>query len=241
MPRPPQATDLRWGASIPGNPTQISTGCLPAPPAVQSIDKADLHKLTWSTTTNAGVGPGVTGRLQNDEDRWENFSDIHGMGKKDTKYMKFQKSRAPLLDYSGVTHKRDFVTFPLGDSEMNTEMARTFRGNVDSGRGKNPARFNDATTYGETFQRLPVERMKEAKLPSTQPKGARTKTLSSVNNLMETRPRSHIEHAPPANAGEEVVLHKPKPNLGLSASWGLLPKSSYRHEHCGGWLQRPDA
>jgi hypothetical protein len=196
-----------------------------------------LKRLTYSTTTNTGV----SGRLQTQDDRWENFSDIHGMGKKDTKYMKFQKSRAPLLDYSGVTSRRELVTFPLGDHEMNSEMARTFRGNVDSGRGQNPARFCPATTYGDTFVRLPPERMKEAKLPSTQPKGARTKTLSSVNNMMETRPRSHLEHAPPPGAGEEVILHKPKPNLGLSASWGLLPKTSYRHEHCGGWLTRPGA
>jgi hypothetical protein len=189
-----------------------------------------LHRLTYATTTHTGV----SGRVQTGEDRWENMIDIHNMGKRDTRYMRYQKSKAPLLDHSAVSSKREYVTFPLGDCAMNTEMARTFRGNVDSGRGKNPAQFDPATTYSDAMVFLSPKELKAAKLPSSQPRGSRTKTLTSVNDMMETRPRSHIEHAPPYGelVDQEVVLHRPKPNLGLSGSWGLIPRSTYRHDLC---------
>jgi hypothetical protein len=225
--------------ATPMNPTQITYGCLPSSGSVKAVSAADWSRLTYATTTNTGV----SGRLQKQEDVWENFKDIHGIGKKDTQYMKFQKSRSPLLDHSAVTSKRDFVAFPLGDHEMNTDLARTFRGNVDSGRGSSAAPFNDQTTYKDTFLRLSPERLREAKLPSTQQKGKRTKTLTSVTDMLETRPRSHIEHAPPVGdlVDKEPVLHKPKPNLGLSGSWGLFPVSSYRHEFSGKPLRKPAA
>merc|ERR1719375_1254258 len=41
-----------------------------------------------------------------EEDRTENFDQIHSMGKKNTKYMKFHPSRAPLVDRTACRYTK---------------------------------------------------------------------------------------------------------------------------------------
>merc|ERR1719161_685718 len=47
-----------------------------------------------------------------EEDRTENFDQIHSMGKKNTKYMKFHPSRAPLVDRTACKYHQEFTRSP---------------------------------------------------------------------------------------------------------------------------------
>lgn len=207
------------------------SGCFPGQTAIKSVTQADLKRITYATTS----GTGVPGRVMSVEDKWDNFSDIHGIGKKDTKFMKYQKSQAPLLDRTACSNRRDFVEMPLGDYQINTELAQGFRGNVDSGSKSMPILVSNNSHYREEFGNTSPERMRAAKRTSCKAKNPRTKTLSSMDDLMETRPRSHIHFGVPQTeliGAAEIVLARP--NLGLSGTWGGgPPKSTYRAGFCG--------
>merc|ERR1719333_1288957 len=48
-----------------------------------------------------------------EEDRTENFDQIHSMGKKNTKYMKFHPSRAPLVDRTACRYTQEYIASAL--------------------------------------------------------------------------------------------------------------------------------
>merc|ERR1719253_154063 len=62
-----------------------------------------------------------------EEDRAENFDEIHSVGKKHTKYMKFHPSRAPLVDRTACKYHQEFTQKPLGDCETNKALAENFK------------------------------------------------------------------------------------------------------------------
>mmetsp|Transcript_72720 Transcript_72720/g.187614 ORF Transcript_72720/g.187614 Transcript_72720/m.187614 type:complete len:261 (+) Transcript_72720:126-908(+) len=208
--------------------TYQSMGCLPRAGAVNSVTKDDLRRLTYRTTS----GTGVPGRVMSEEDKWENFVAVHDIGKKDSKYMKFQKNTAPLLDRSACTNRRDFVELPLGDNVINTALATSFKGGVNAGNKGLDVTAKADSMYKSAFGGYTGDRLKGAKQKSVKPKASRTQTITGMTDLMETRPSSHISFATPhaeLAAAAEIMLAKN--NLGLSGKWeGPPPKTSYKSE-----------
>mmetsp|Transcript_119721 Transcript_119721/g.343980 ORF Transcript_119721/g.343980 Transcript_119721/m.343980 type:complete len:248 (+) Transcript_119721:138-881(+) len=204
--------------------------------AVKSVSQADLRRLTYRTT----YGEGVPGRVHGAEDKWENMIDIHNLGKKDTKYMKFQKNEAPLLDRNACSTRRDFVPHPLGDNIINAELANSFKGGLKGGvAGLDVSAKNDSS-YRSEFAGFAPEDTKSARPKAFKPKAGRTTTITGMTELFETKPMSHLAHSAPnaalAKAAETVLA---KPSLGVPGSWqGPPPKTSYRHEFRG---LRPNA
>lgn len=210
--------------------TYACTGCFPGSSAIKSVSQSDLVKLTYSTAYKTGV----PGKVTSPVDKWENFIDIHNVGKKDTKYMKFQKMTAPLLDRSACGNRRDFVALPLGDNIINKELAENFKGGLKGGAaGLDVSAKNDSSYKGE-FVAFSPERSKSAKPRSFKPKQSRTSTITGMTDLLETKGTSHMTYTTPeaslAKAAEIVLA---KPNLGFAGSWqGPPPKSAYKHEFC---------
>lgn len=207
-----------------------SVGCFPGNTAISSVSQDDLRRLTYGTSYKAGV----PGKVMRAEDKWENMIDIHNLGKKDTKYMKFQKNTAPLLDRSALCSTRDFVELPLGDNLINGELAQNFKKGLKGFAAGSEVEQKAESMYKMEFAAYPEDRSKAAKPKSCKPKQNRTKTITGMTELMETRPVSHVAHSAPnaalAKAAETVLA---KPNITLGATWGKPPNTSYKHEFRG--------
>merc|ERR1719330_1296493 len=212
-------------------------GPFPGNSAIRSVSQADLRRLTYGTS----YGTGVPGKVSREEDKWENFIDLHGVGRRDTKYMKFQKMTAPLLDRSACTGARDFVELPIGDNVINAELAENFKSNVNAGKSGLDVSAKHKSTYAAEHGTFSPTQARTAKQRSMKPKSTRTSTITGMTDLLETKATSHVAHAAPdaslAKAAEIVLA---KPNLNLAGSWpGEPSKSMYRHEF--GLVKAPSA
>jgi len=211
--------------------TYRSSGCFPGQTAVSSVSKDDLRRLTYRTEYKNGN----PGRSMSVEDKWENFADVHGIGKRDTQYMRFQKNTAPLLDRSACTNTRDFYARPLGDNIINSALAESFKSNTFTSKKGLDVSAKQDSCYTAEFVKYPSQRMIGAKQKSFKPKQGRTQPLSSTSQMMETQSASQIDYIPPhAELAKAAEILLAKPNLGLSGSWGSgPPKSSYGREFDG--------
>lgn len=195
--------------------TNGSFGVFPSASAVKSRSTSDLQALYYATTTKRNH----CGRLQQPEDRGENFDDIHSIGKKNTKYMKYQIKKAPLVDRSACKYNQEFVPKPLGDCVCNKELAKTFKGGL-AGGGKvqsNPS-FGKSSRYKDDFcVERSVQEMRSAKAPSQKQKKGRTQTLGGTGDMLELTSNSHewmIAHPQNLAKAQEILI--PKPNLTLA-------------------------
>jgi hypothetical protein len=210
--------------------TYESMGCLPRPHALSSVSPEQLRKLNYRTTTSTGV----SGRVQTHDDKWENFIDIHNLGKKDSKYMKYQLCTAPLLDRSAVTSRRDFIELPLGDNQINSALAESFKGGVNAGNKGLEVSAKNESAYKAEFCGYTGDLMKSAKQKSTKQKVGRTMTITGMTDMLETKALSHVTYSVPNGelAKKTPILHPPG-NLGPAGKWdGPAPSSSYKTEFC---------
>jgi len=203
-------------------------GPFPGNSAIRSVSQGDLRRLTYGTSYRVGV----PGKVMRESDKWENFMDLHGIGRRDTKYMKFQKMTAPLLDRSATTGARDYVELPIGDNVINAELAENFKGNVNAGKVGLDVSAKNLSTYAAEHGSLSPTQARHAKPRSYKPRSTRTSTITGMTDLMETRPTSHVVHsAPDASLAKAAEIVLAKPNLNLAGSWpGEPAKTMYRHE-----------
>merc|ERR1719389_674765 len=94
-----------------------------------------------------------------EEDRTENFDQIHSMGKKNTKYMKFHPSRAPLVDRTACRYTQEYIARPLGDCETNKALAENFKQGGMSKAASSPY-LGLKSSYMDTFERHSGKAMK---------------------------------------------------------------------------------
>lgn len=207
------------------------TGCMPASASRGAVSKDDLVRLTYRTAYSTGVA----GRIPSMEDKGENFADIHNIGRRESQYMKYQKSVAPLLDHSAVCSKREFTPHPLGDNKVNAMLAASFKGGLNGGAVGSAAEMTKSSSYRDTFAGFEADRARGAKPPSQKPKSGRTSTITGMTDLLETKPTSHVTYiAHPSELARAGQILLPKPNLGLTDKWaGPSDRSSYQGEFCG--------
>lgn len=208
-----------------------STGCFPGQSAISSVSKEDLIKLTYGTSYKNGV----TGKTQSETDKWENFIDVHGIGRRDSKYMWYQKQTAPLLDRSACTSRRDFTQHPLGANVVNRLLAKEFAAGQSGGPGLCPLAAKLSSHYQEKFGGFEPERAKAAIQESCRPSPDMTTTVTAMKDLFETRALSHVSYSLPdgsCSKPSEILL--PPPNLGfVGTSQGPSAKSSYSRQFRG--------
>merc|ERR1719331_796375 len=161
-----------------------------------------------------------------EEDRTENFDQIHSMGKKNTEHMKFHPSRAPLVDRTACRYTQEYIARPLGDCETNKALAENFKQGGMSKSMSSPF-LGLKSSYMDTFAGHNQTAMRSAKQRSCAPRKVLTETLGGAGGLLETVSNSHNSHrAPPLSLAKpgEVVL--PKPNITLTEKTG----SSFRSQ-----------
>jgi hypothetical protein len=195
-------------------PKNSSFGVFPSTSAVRSVSTADLNRIYFASTSKAQFS-WESGTMP-EEDRTENFDQIHSMGKKNTKYMKFHPSRAPLVDRTACRYTQEYIARPLGDCETNKALAENFKNGGMSKSMSSPF-LGLKSSYMDTFAGHNQTAMRSAKQRSCAPRKVRTETLGGAGGLLETVSNSHNSHrAPPMALAKpgEVVL--PKPNLTLT-------------------------
>lgn len=218
---------VRWPYSLLAMPVHASFGCFPSPSAVTSLSKEDMRRLYFRTT----VGENHDGRMLSEEDRAENFQDVHAIGQRTSKYMKYQVKRAPLLDRSATKHAREYIPMPLGDNLINGQLAKSFKEGLAAGKGGSGAPIDQKSSYGDTFAGFSDKQSRAARQKSARPSRALTQTLGGTGDLLETRSSCHDLFAPPPEGMSltgKVLL--PKNNLTCVSTPVEPPRSSYNTE-----------
>lgn len=212
-----------------------SAGVGPSASSLGSVPEGERRKLLWGTSYGTNAARGTTGERQ---ERDTNFIDIHGMGARDTKYMKFQKKTAPLLDRSACSSSRAFVTHPLDQARLNSMFALDGKAPLINLAGS-PAAGDAKSMYASSHQGFSDQQMRTARSLTTKPKDTRTSTITNVNDLAEVRPRSHVDFVH-HNTGRLIstgVLTigcgrgkaAPRANLGFTGGWdGEPPRTTYQ-------------
>lgn len=199
-------------------PKNASFGVFPSLNAVNSVGRDSLKKVYFATAARSQF-TWESGTMHPDE-RTENFNEIHSVGKKHTKYMKFQVGKAPLVDRTACKYNQEFTAKPLGDCATNKALAENFKQGGGSRSFSSPM-LGTKSSYMETFAGHSHEAMKSAKQRSCAPRKVLTETLGGAGGLLETVSNSHNDHrAPPMALAKpgEVVL--PKPNITLTEKSG---------------------
>lgn len=207
-----------------------SSGCFPSATAVASVSKEDYKRLYLCTTKDKAHN--WRAGTHTEDDRMENMDQVLSMGAKNTKYMRYQVKRAPLVDRTALTSCRDFCPKPLGDNICNRELADTFRGPKLA--TSTPSVCKNESSYGATFTLSSRKQMRSAKSKSCAPDQLRTRTLGGTGDMMELKSNSHDHHgAPPRGmslTGECII---PKPNLTLIAEPVGAATSQYNEDYIG--------
>lgn len=213
------------GEALVAMPVNASFGVFPSHSAVRSKSCTDLQRLYFRTTQKYEHD----WRTIPEEDRGENFDQIHNIGKRTTKYMKYQKQTAPLLDRTACTHRKEYVPRPLGDCQTNKELAATFRG--DKKYMSTPS-LGGESSYKETFVPITRKAHEAAKQKSCAPKRGRTQTLGGTDDFMEAESNTHRSHPiHPMELAKVTPSMSPSPNITLSStSAGDLYRSQYHRD-----------
>jgi hypothetical protein len=197
-------------------PKNASFGVFPSSSAVRSVPSSDLSKVYFATQNRRNFN-WESGTMP-EEDRTENFDQIHNMGKKNTKYMKFHPSRAPLVDRTACKYNQEFTAKPLGDCETNKALAENFKQGGMSRNMSSPF-LGLKSSYMETFAGFTMDEQRGSKQRSCKPRAGRTETLGGTGDMLETVSNSHMGHkAPPLRLAKPQEVLLPKPNLTLSGN-----------------------
>jgi len=209
-------------------PKNASFGVFPSQSAVRSVPTHEINKVYFASTSKSQFN-WDSGTMP-EEDRMENFDQIHSVGKKNTKYLKYQASKAPLVDRTACKYNQEFTTKPLGDCETNKALAENFK---QGGMGKTMSSpfLGLKSSYMETFVQHHPTSMRSAKAKSCAPRKVLTETLGGAGGMLETVSNCHSSHrAPPMHLAKpgEVVL--PKPNLTLTERTNGLFRSQAKRD-----------
>jgi len=218
-------------------PVNASFGVFPAQSAVRSQSCNDLQRLYFRTQNKSEHD----WRTIPEADRPENFDAIHNIGKRTTRYMKFQKKVAPLVDRTATGYFKEFNAKPLGDCATNRELAKTFKG--VSKTASSPS-FGIKSNYKETFLDCEPHQRKNAKQKTCAPKYGLTKTLGGTDDFMEPMSNTHRSHPiHPMELARAAPAMIPKPNLTMSSmNVGEAYRSQYHRDFANAHsVAAPDA
>mmetsp|Transcript_65570 Transcript_65570/g.154183 ORF Transcript_65570/g.154183 Transcript_65570/m.154183 type:complete len:305 (+) Transcript_65570:50-964(+) len=199
------------------DPTRLG----PSASAVAGAGTEQVRQLYYSTSTGRAYGPAPQ------EARDENFIDVHCVGQRTGKYMKYQKKRAPLLDRSSVGYYTDYVTLPLDDFPVTRALAKEnkLRSNPRHA-STSAAKFDDRTTSKDALKRYSRKEASRARQKSAKPKAGRSTAMPS-GDLLEKRSVTHQVFGPPHRGFKSEPAVPPRPNLFL-AQRSHPPSTNYR-------------
>lgn len=213
---------------MPPPPKRVQGPLGPSLKAMNTVPQDQLLKVFYQTTSMREV----PGRAPSAVCVGENFDNVHNVGRKQTRYLDFQQSRAPLLSRDACQSTRDFTPLPLGDCVVNRALATQFKGGLAMSQ-KGVDVPMDGWSIAETdWHDRDVEDMRRAR-PSGMPQSSQepTQTLNGCGGLLETV--SHTQRTlrePNMAIAKARREKKPDGNLVLGAKHANRLRTAYRAE-----------
>lgn len=174
----------------------------------------------------------------NEEDAGgENFYDIHMVGQRDSKYMKYQWKTAPLWDRSLCEHTRAYHAHDnKKDHEVTGLLAEVIKSKQGVGRTKTQPPFHGVTKYTDDYKGCTREQARNAISATAKPviqvdeKGRAYHPLIGTGKLEETRSHEHRHFGPhPLDLAKTEKAIPPSGNLGTMGH--MVPQTTaYREE-----------
>jgi len=143
----------------------------------------------------------------------ENYTEIHCIGQRDSKYMPFDVNRAPLLNRGATRQFQDYHPHPLGDNIVNKALAANFKGGLTSSKGGNPCPMDGTSDAEDAYMGHIGQELIKAKSNNQKPGYVKTHTVCPPGELMEKKSHAHTNFQKP-HAGFKSVPAVPP----LSAS-----------------------
>jgi hypothetical protein len=202
-------------------------------PKVSGLSKEEVRRFYFRTHSSAEF----QAPQSPEEAGSENFYDIHMVGQRDSKYMKYQWKKAPLWDRSLCTHAREFQPHDLSDIAVTGQLAEVIKSKQGVGRAKTQAPFAGRTKYTDDYKIYSKAEARGALRPSQKPvvqvdsKGRPYHPLIGTDKMEETCSHEHQQFGcHPLELAKAERAVPPKANLGLSPS--MVPSSTaYREEY----------
>merc|ERR1719198_1347858 len=107
-----------------------ASNALPSSSSLSVVPKDKLLQAVYQTQSMRDWKPMKKTSLTEElhaKAKGENYDDVHSIGKKDTKYMKCQINTAPLTNRQACKYTQDFGPLPLGDKQINSELAANWK------------------------------------------------------------------------------------------------------------------
>uniref|UniRef100_A0A7S1Q1E6 Uncharacterized protein n=1 Tax=Alexandrium catenella TaxID=2925 RepID=A0A7S1Q1E6_ALECA len=209
-----------------------SNSPFPTASSLGAVSKDEVRKTYYQTAYQRGV----PGRKPSEEDRGENFLDVHAVGQRSSKYMEYQLKTAPLLNRNACASTRDFTAKPLGDCKANRLLADNFKQGSNSGPKGLDVSLDGRTEYEVTYLKADPEQMEWARQKSAASvQGGnvfvRTKTLNSTGHSWEKQSHAHMKYTTPnlkVAKPLKVILPRQCLDLGGSAKQALT-RTNHQH------------
>lgn len=202
-------------------PSSKSMSCIPKDKLVQCIYQTQAMR-DWQPMKKTAV---VDELFRNC--KGENFDDVHSIGKKDTRYLKCQINTAPLTNRQACKYTQDFIPLPLGDKQINTELANNWKNMRAAGpRTADAPMAGHKTTSEEAWdaKKSPQQMWEEGqKYGGIRPTNKLTKTIPGSGYLMELKSheQTHFKVPDLRLAKSERAL-PPRPGLDIGGAVGAV-------------------
>eukprot|EP00930_Biecheleria_cincta_P071143 TRINITY_DN58679_c0_g1_i1.p1 TRINITY_DN58679_c0_g1~~TRINITY_DN58679_c0_g1_i1.p1 ORF type:complete len:231 (+),score=30.56 TRINITY_DN58679_c0_g1_i1:77-769(+) len=197
-------------------PLTSSSGLLPSPKAVRSLSSSDIAKLMWATTNSHDF----SGRQLKEDDKNESMDEVHSIGFRDTKYLPFRYSTAPLIDRTACRYTQELCARPLGDHLGNYDFAESMKAPK---MALNRPREPDNSSHRESWRNFSREERLDTKQPLAFYSMAKTGTLNGMGNRMDQLSFAHtMHHGRSEKFCNSGTVPPPADNLKMGGRGGAL-------------------
>jgi len=122
----------------------------PAKTAMAGLSREEIQRYFYMTQQKREF----LGTQATEDAKCENFMDIHIVGQRDSKYMKYQHKHAPLLTRDNCEQTRAYVEHDLSAKAVTEEIADLVKSKQGVGRTKTQPAFDAQTKYHDDYRRF---------------------------------------------------------------------------------------
>jgi len=164
---------------------------------------------------------------------------IHACGQKDSKYMSYQVKRAPLLDRTASRYSKDYPALPLGDNEVNTALAKSYKVGLAVGIQGVDVALKTETMYDQDFIERDAEEIRRATAQNCRPPFELTHTVAPPGKSLVRASHYHERfQRPRAGIGRVERAKMPMPGLFTG---GSAPRVSTRTNYTSNFVEFGEA
>ncbi|CAE7261544.1 unnamed protein product [Symbiodinium sp. CCMP2592] len=210
-------------------PLYPSPGPFPTHRALAAVSQEAVRRCYYETSSDRALHA----RPLSEEIRGENYLNVHAIGQRNTKYLQWTRSVAPLTNRLACHHTQQFQPLALADNKINTDLAASFKAGWQKSKGGSQAVMDSRTVYEDTFVGCDTEALAGARQPNRKPPQKLTSTVCPPGELLETK--SHEQRhfqAPRLDLLKAERVPPPRPLLEMGGAPRDPPKrSAYVREH----------